>query len=70
MARIKKVCTNCGSDQVSVDATARWNIETQDWEITDIMDGEFCDDCDCETHFKDAEIDATTGSDTTTNEGE
>ena len=42
----KYVCARCGSDNVSCDATVRWNIEAQNWEISGVHDGDYCDDCE------------------------
>jgi uncharacterized protein with PIN domain len=48
MSRIMKVCPYCGSDQVSKDATVRWSVEHQQWEISGIFDNGHCDGCDTE----------------------
>lgn len=46
--KITKVCPDCGSTDVSRDATARWDEEAQAWEISGLHDGFYCDACDSE----------------------
>lgn len=43
-------CPNCGSPNVVVDAAARWNFDTQQWELSSTFDERTCDDCGCESH--------------------
>lgn len=58
----KIVCRRCGSDEVSFDATARWNPAAQEFELTAVHDGDACDQCDAgrteERDMTQAEIDA------------
>ena len=54
-AKIKKCCKYCGSENVSVDATARWNTDTQAWELAALFDNSDCDDCGGETTIVDRE---------------
>ena len=43
---IKKVCANCGSENVWVDATAAWDVENQGWELAfTSLDHAVCADC-------------------------
>lgn len=43
------VCPQCGSDNVVADAAARWNLEPQEWQVSNIFDkGHGCDDCGAE----------------------
>jgi hypothetical protein len=42
------VCPHCGGENVSKDATARWDVSQQAWLISGMHDGEHCDDCDVE----------------------
>jgi hypothetical protein len=51
--RVKKCCKYCGSENVSVDATARWDVETQRWELAGLFDNSDCDDCGGETTIVD-----------------
>jgi hypothetical protein len=46
------VCSTCGSPNVVSDATATWNVERQEWELGDVCDGEFCEDCGGETRVE------------------
>jgi len=46
------VCSECGSDDVKVDAFAEWDVERQKWVLSDVFDNEFCCDCDGETHLR------------------
>jgi hypothetical protein len=44
--RVIPLCAECSSNNVVADAAARWNIESQDWEVVTIFDkGHCCDDC-------------------------
>jgi len=57
MDRVKKVCSVCGSDDVLVDAYAKWDVDIQHW----VLDGAFAEDvycaqCDEKTGLKDEEI--------------
>lgn len=52
---MKKVCNQCGSEDVTVDASASWNEETNDWEIDTIWQNAYCNDCDGKCHIDDVE---------------
>lgn len=41
--KIKIVCAECGGDDVRRDATAAWNVETQEWELCGVMDQGYCE---------------------------
>lgn len=49
--RVTLHCLNCGSDQLSCDATARWDVDTQDWELSGVFDSKTCDDCGYEKDY-------------------
>jgi len=51
--KVEKVCKNCGSDRVLVDAHAEWDVDTQQWELVHTYDHSFCKDCDSETTIVD-----------------
>jgi hypothetical protein len=55
--RITKICRHCGSENVSVDATARWNVDTQSWELAGLFDNSDCEDCGGETDIADKDLD-------------
>lgn len=41
----KPVCPVCKSDDVVVDAVARWDEDTQDWSLSATYDDKTCDAC-------------------------
>tara|TARA_Y100000593_G_C4130832_1_gene247273 strand:- start:72 stop:251 length:180 start_codon:yes stop_codon:yes gene_type:complete len=45
MSKQDAVCTECKSDRIVLDAWAVWDIEQQDWVISEIHDEVFCRDC-------------------------
>jgi hypothetical protein len=47
--KITYVCSECGSDNVSCDATAEWDVETQAWVLRGTFQNTDCDDCGGET---------------------
>lgn len=59
MQRVKIVCAECGSDNVSKDATAHWNVETQAWDqVAAVFDKpNFCQDCEIEVSLKEIPLD-------------
>ncbi len=39
-------CPICRGQNILADACARWNVETQEWEMSSVYDGDrTCDDC-------------------------
>ena len=50
MTKQRPICPNCGSADISRDATARWCDETQDWTLSGTFDDTTCDDCGQETN--------------------
>jgi len=47
--KIKYVCKHCSSDNVGRDAFCDWNQQTQEWEISNLMDREICFECSDDT---------------------
>jgi len=47
----KIVCTVCGSDEVTADASARWDEDGDCWVLVGVHDSRWCDVCDsqCDT---------------------
>lgn len=43
------VCSDCGSDNVSLDASAKWSVEEQKWELNATYDQAYCHECDHDT---------------------
>lgn len=41
-------CPYCGSENVGADATASWNRFESRWELNDIFDDAWCNDCERE----------------------
>lgn len=54
--KIKKVCTNCGSENMLQDAYVSWNKETQKPEVHSTFDTWHCQDCEGEASAKDVEL--------------
>ncbi|WP_186402124.1 hypothetical protein [Sphingopyxis sp. P1IMeth2] len=44
-ARARPVCTQCGSDQLVRDASARWDMDAQDWTMSGLYDCTTCNIC-------------------------
>jgi hypothetical protein len=40
------ICSVCKCKDVVRDATAAWNIETQDWELAGVQDQGYCNECE------------------------
>lgn len=50
MKKEKPVCSYCGSENVTCDAAARWDMDAQAWVLADTHDGNNdCGDCNGET---------------------
>jgi RNA polymerase subunit RPABC4/transcription elongation factor Spt4 len=46
MSRTKPICPHCGSDELCVDAAARWDHRRQEWVVTsEFLDQNHCDGC-------------------------
>lgn len=43
------VCTECGSQDVWVDASASWDMDAQRWVLEQAYQQAYCDECDGET---------------------
>lgn len=57
MAKIKIVCSVCGSEDVRRDATAEWNVEKQEWELCGVMDQGYCEGkCEDESNLEEVVI--------------
>ena len=52
------VCEKCGSDLVTRDAWAEWDIDQQDWVLGAAFDYTFCHQCEAETHMVEVELNA------------
>lgn len=49
MAKINYVCKTCRSEDVGRDAWAQWDVESQQWQIQNVMSQGFCFSCEGET---------------------
>lgn len=49
--RMIYLCETCGSDLVTLDAWAEWNVEQQEWVLGATYDQTFCHKCEGETHL-------------------
>lgn len=46
--RIRIVCGECRSENVSRDAWSEWDLESQSWILRCVFDDAYCHDCDKE----------------------
>jgi hypothetical protein len=53
--RYAMVCKTCGSDDVSRDAWANWDIGAQQWVLGSVFDHAHCHRCDGETRLVEVE---------------
>lgn len=50
MSKIEYACPQCGSTHILKDATAWWDVEAQQWKLSDhLLDFTNCADCDWES---------------------
>lgn len=40
------ICYECGSDNVTSDASASWDVDTQSWILSDVGEGNYCYNCE------------------------
>ena len=45
------VCEECGSERVTRDAWAEWDVEQQDWVLGAVFDYAFCHQCEGDAHI-------------------
>lgn len=57
--RVRKVCETCRGENVTQDALAHWCEESQEWELSSLLDNADCDDCGGETNIDDVVIEVT-----------
>jgi len=55
--KYNKVCSQCGSDDVFLDASAKWDIHTQQWVLDEVTEptseNSFCNECSDSTTLHD-----------------
>lgn len=49
-ARLDYQCPACGSYNVTADANADWDVETQSWVLLNVFTSMSCSDCDCDSN--------------------
>lgn len=54
--KLRMVCEDCGSEEVTRDAWAEWNVETQDWELGAVFDYAYCHRCQGDAHIEEAPV--------------
>jgi hypothetical protein len=54
--RIDIICRECGSRDVTRDATAEWCTTTQQWVIQNVFDNADCNDCGGETKLEERDL--------------
>ena len=54
--RIAIICGTCGSNEVSRDAWANWDIGEQEWTLGSVFDQGFCHRCGCESSLVEVEL--------------
>ena len=55
--RVQMLCPDCGSTDVTRDASADWNVDTQKWELYTTYDACYCGKCDeTKRYFVEAEL--------------
>ena len=60
MTKYKMVCRHCQSDNVTQVCDARWNLDSQQWEVSDTWNNYYCQECDGETRIDRAETNEVT----------
>lgn len=53
---IDYICDQCGGNNVTRDAWAAWDVDTQDWVLGAAFDYAFCHDCEAETRLVEGQI--------------
>ena len=49
----KPTCRYCGSDSVTLDAQATWDVEAQEWRLCSTYDSGYCGECDTSQKYFD-----------------
>ena len=44
--KMEMICGECGGSNVTSDASAEWDVESQDWVLRAVYDEKTCEDCD------------------------
>lgn len=54
--KVQMLCEECGSTEVTRDAWAEWDVESQDWALGAVFDYAFCHACEDDTHILEARL--------------
>lgn len=54
--RVQLLCSKCGSSNVTRDAEASWDVNTQGWDLAVVQDQAFCGECEGETTLRELEL--------------
>lgn len=54
--KVTFVCSQCGSDDVSRDAWAEWDVDEQQWVLRAAFDHAHCHPCDGETRLIEVDL--------------
>jgi hypothetical protein len=57
---IEMHCPRCGSKDLLIDATARWNTAAQAWELAGTQDAITCEKCGAENYESSCAVDVVT----------
>lgn len=49
MPQLKPICPYCTSSDITIDATAKWDMKKQDWVVSSTFDSGYCNQCDSES---------------------
>ena len=54
---VRYVCAECGSSEVLADAWSQWDVTSQTWVLTSVLDANYCIACDgeCDVEAEDLE---------------
>lgn len=53
---VRIICHTCGSELVTRDAWAEWDVDAQDWVLASIYDYAFCHNCEEETRIEEVPL--------------
>jgi hypothetical protein len=56
--QIDITCRECGSRNVTRDASVSWNLSGQNWEVAAIFDNADCNDCGGETSLDERDLES------------
>ena len=53
---VQMACRDCGSELVTRDAWAEWDVDQQDWVLGALYDYAFCHACEADAHIEEVPI--------------